>query len=105
MTKLSAEVKMAIKRSKILFCNGYDFDELSPSLLESALDFAVEAETSIFFDPGPRVTLVSGRPEEQRAVDKFFKMSDVLLLTSEEVNSPLLIIYIHMYEFWFTCIF
>nr|GMD17147.1 probable fructokinase-4 [Ipomoea batatas] len=87
MTKLSAEVKMAIKRSKILFCNGYDFDELSPSLLESALDFAVEAETSIFFDPGPRVTLVSGRPEEQRAVDKFFKMSDVLLLTSEEAES------------------
>ncbi|CAH9093683.1 unnamed protein product [Cuscuta europaea] len=87
MIELPAEVKNAIKQSKILFCNGYDFDEFSPRLLESALDCAVEAETSIFFDPGPRVTLVSGRPEKQRALKKFLKMSDVLLFTSEEVES------------------
>ncbi|VFQ91209.1 unnamed protein product [Cuscuta campestris] len=85
MTELSAEVKVAIKRSKILFCNGYDFDEFSPRLLQSALDCAIDARTSIFFDPGPRVTLLSGKPEEQRVFDMFLKLSDVLLLTSEEV--------------------
>lgn len=86
MTRLSTEVKMAIRKSKILFCNGYDFDELSPSLLESALECAVESGTSIFFDPGPRGrSLIAGRPEEQRTIGKLLTMSEVLLLTSEEV--------------------
>ncbi|CAK9146182.1 unnamed protein product [Ilex paraguariensis] len=40
---------------------------------------------SIFFYPGPRgKTQVTGTPEEQRALDKFLRMSDVLLLTSKE---------------------
>lgn len=88
MTKLSREVKVAIKRSKILFCNGYGFDELSPGLISSALDYAVEVGTSIFFDPGPRGKSLSvGTPEEQRAFSKFLRMSDVLLLTSDEAES------------------
>lgn len=88
MSKLSSEVKMAIKRSKILFCNGYGFDELPPGLIVSALEYAVEVGTSVFFDPGPRgKTLVAGTPEERRALDKFLRMSDVLLLTSEEAES------------------
>ncbi|MCD7465049.1 hypothetical protein HAX54_000450 [Datura stramonium] len=87
MSRLSIEVKMAIRKSKILFCNGYDFDELSPSLLESALECAVESGTSIFFDPGPRgKSLIAGRPEEQRAIGKLLRMSEVLLLTSEEAK-------------------
>ncbi|KAJ8558130.1 hypothetical protein K7X08_004896 [Anisodus acutangulus] len=97
MSRLSTEVKMAIKKSKILFCNGYDFDELSPSLLESAIECAVESGTSIFFDPGPRgKSLIAGKPEEQKAIGKLLMMSEVLLLTSEEaasltgINDPIL---------------
>lgn len=88
MNKLAAEVKLAITRSKILFCNGYGFDELSPNLITSALDYSVEVGTSIFFDPGPRgKSLSKGTPEEQRALRKFLQMSDVLLLTSDEAES------------------
>ncbi|KAL5712241.1 hypothetical protein ACHQM5_014432 [Ranunculus cassubicifolius] len=88
MSKLSGEVKSAIKRSKILFCNGYAYDELSPSLLVSALDYAIEVGTSVFFDPGPRGrTLIDGTSQEQRALDQYLKMSDVLLLTSDEAEA------------------
>lgn len=79
---------MAIRKSKILFCNGYGFDELSPSLIISALDYAVEVGTSVFFDPGPRGKSLSvGTPEQQRALGQFLTMSDVLLLTSDEAES------------------
>ncbi|XP_057964670.1 fructokinase-1 isoform X2 [Malania oleifera] len=88
LSKLSGKVKMAIKQSKILFCNGYGFDELSPGLIVSSLEYAVEVGTSIFFDPGPRgKSLLTGTPEEKRALDYFLRMSDVLLLTSEEAES------------------
>ena len=83
---LSGEVKMAIKRSKILFCNGYGFDELSPGLIVSAVEYAIEVGTAIFFDPGPRgKSLSAGTPEEQRALNQLLVKSDVLLLTSDEV--------------------
>ncbi|KAL0371214.1 UNVERIFIED_CONTAM: putative fructokinase-6, chloroplastic [Sesamum angustifolium] len=88
LSTLSTKAKMAIRRAKIIFCNGYGFDELSPSLLGSALDYAVEVGTSIFFDPGPRgKSLITGTLEEQKALDKYLRMSDVLLLTSEEAES------------------
>ncbi|KAL6564452.1 hypothetical protein OROMI_015902 [Orobanche minor] len=88
MSTLSVEAKMAIKRSKVIFCNGYGFDELSPHLLMSALTYAVEVGTSVFFDPGPRgKSLIAGTPEERKALDKYLRMSDVLLLTSEEAES------------------
>ncbi|OVA05301.1 Carbohydrate kinase PfkB [Macleaya cordata] len=88
MRTLSREVKMAIKRSKILFCNGYTFDELSPGLIISALEYSIEVGTSFFFDPGPRgKTLATGTPEQQRALDQCLRMSDVLLLTSDEAES------------------
>ncbi|KAK6940719.1 Carbohydrate kinase PfkB [Dillenia turbinata] len=88
LSGLSREVKKAIKNSKILFCNGYGFDELSPSLITSAIEYAVEVGTAIFFDPGPRgKTLSAGTPEQKRALGKFLKMSDVLLLTSDEAES------------------
>ncbi|XP_015891400.3 fructokinase-1 [Ziziphus jujuba] len=88
MTKLSGEAKMGIKRSKVLFCNGYGFDELYPGLIVSAVEYAVEVGTAVFFDPGPRgKSLSSGTPEEQRALNHFLKMSDVLLLTSDEAES------------------
>lgn len=88
MNKLSAEVKTAIKHSKVLFCNGYGFDELSPALIISALEYAAQVGTSIFFDPGPRgKSLSSGTPEEQRALSYFLSTSDVLLLTSDEAES------------------
>ncbi|XP_062149449.1 fructokinase-1 [Alnus glutinosa] len=85
---LTKEVKKAIKKSKILFCNGYGFDELSPNLINSALDYAVEVGTSVFFDPGPRgKSLCNGTPEEQRALSQLLRMSDVLLLTSDEAEA------------------
>lgn len=85
---LSKEVKMAIKKSKILFCNGYGFDELSPNLINSTLDYAVEVGTSVFFDPGPRgKSLCNGTPEEQRALSQLLRMSDVLLMTSDEAEA------------------
>lgn len=85
---LSKEVKMAIKKSKILFCNGYGFDELSPHMIVSALEYAVEVGTSVFFDPGPRgKSLSNGTPEEQRALSQLLRMSDVLLLTSDEAEA------------------
>lgn len=87
MTELSGDVKMSIKRSKIIFCNGYGFDDLSPSLIRAAIDYAVEVGTSIFFDPGPRgKSLSRGSPDERLALDKFLQQSDVLLLTSDEVG-------------------
>ena len=77
---------MAIKRSKVLFCNGYGFDELSPNLIISAIQYTIKVGTALFFDPGPRgKSLSAGTPEEQRALDQFLTMSDVLLLTSDEV--------------------
>lgn len=86
MNTLSEEVKRAIKRSRILFCNGYDFDELSPHMIISAVEYAVEVGTSVFFDPGPRgKSLLSGTAEEEKALKHFLRMSDVLLLTSDEV--------------------
>lgn len=86
MDKLSTEVKMAIQHSKILFCNGYGFDDLSPNLIVSTLDYAAEVGTSIFFDPGPRgKSLSAGTPDEKRALNHCLRMSDVLLLTSDEV--------------------
>lgn len=88
MSTLSTEAKMAIRRSKIIFCNGYGFDELPPRLLVSALDYAVEVGTSVFFDPGPRgKSLITGTLEERKALEKYLRMSDVLLLTSEEAES------------------
>lgn len=88
MSKLSAQVKTAIKQSKILFCNGYGFDELSPGVIAAAVEYAVEAGTSIFFDPGPRgKSLSAGTTEEREALNLLLRMSDVLLLTSDEAES------------------
>ena len=79
-------MKSAIKQSKILFCNGYGFDELSPAVIASAVEHAVEVGTAIFFDPRPRgKSLSAGTPEERGALNLLLRMSDVLLLTSDEV--------------------
>ncbi|KAI4349428.1 hypothetical protein L6164_010018 [Bauhinia variegata] len=88
MSKLSRDVKVAIKKSKALICNGYGFDELSPGVILSALEYAVEVGTSVFFDPGPRgKSLSNGTPEEKRALNQLLRMSDVLLLTADEAES------------------
>ncbi|ESQ36239.1 hypothetical protein EUTSA_v10007491mg [Eutrema salsugineum] len=88
ITDLSVEVKMAIRQSKVLFCNGYDFDDFSPSFIMSTIDYASKVGTAIFFDPGPRgKSLSKGTPDERRALAHFLRMSDVLLLTSEEAEA------------------
>ncbi|KAE8696302.1 MuDR family transposase [Hibiscus syriacus] len=71
-----------------MFCNGYGFDDLSPDVIVSAVENAVEVGTSVFFDPGPRrKSLLSGTAEEQKALRHFLRMSDVLILTADEVES------------------
>lgn len=88
LSKLSGGVKTAIKQSKILFCNGYGFDELSPRVIVSAVEYAIEVGTAVFFDPGPRGrSLSAGTPEEQRALKQLLLMSNVLLLTSDEAET------------------
>ncbi|PKU72497.1 uncharacterized protein LOC110098787 isoform X1 [Dendrobium catenatum] len=88
LNKLSGRVEMAIQQSKILFCNGYAFDELLPDLIVSALFYAIEAQSAVFFDPGPRGrTLFNGTAEQRKALERFLKLSDVLLLTSDEAES------------------
>ena len=87
ITQLSEGVKINVRRSKVLFCNGYGFDELSPNLITSIVDYALEVGTSIFFDPGPRGKSLSvGTPDERSALNHFLRMSDALLLTSDEVD-------------------
>uniref|UniRef100_M8C6S0 Carbohydrate kinase PfkB domain-containing protein n=1 Tax=Aegilops tauschii TaxID=37682 RepID=M8C6S0_AEGTA len=86
--KLPAETKIAIHHSKILFSNGYAFDEFSPDVIASAIDCAIDAGTSVFFDPGPRGrSLLNGNRDEQRALEHALRLSDVLLLTSDEAES------------------
>ncbi|CAN8295267.1 unnamed protein product [Cochlearia groenlandica] len=88
ITDLSDEVKMAIRQSKVLFCNGYDFDDFSPSFIMSTVDYATKVGTAIFFDPGPRgKSLSKGTSDERRALAHLLSLSDVLLLTSEEAES------------------
>ncbi|KAL2934627.1 5-dehydro-2-deoxygluconokinase 1 [Bienertia sinuspersici] len=85
---LSRDVKSAIKQSKILVVNGYGFDELSPCFILSALKYAMEVGTSVFFDPGPKgKSLSTGTPEEQMAFSELLTTSDVVLLTSDEAES------------------
>ncbi|KQK23488.1 uncharacterized protein LOC100834138 [Brachypodium distachyon] len=86
--KLPAETKTAIRHSKILFCNGYAFDEFPPDVIASAIDCAIDAGTAVFFDPGPRgKSLLHGNLDEQRALEHALRLSDVLLLTSDEAES------------------
>ncbi|KAE8668403.1 MuDR family transposase [Hibiscus syriacus] len=85
MNTLSEEVKGAIKRTRIMFCNGYGFDDLSPDVIVSAVENVVEVGTSVFFDPGPRrKSLLSGTAEEQKELRHLLRMSDVLILTADE---------------------
>ncbi|KAJ1254775.1 hypothetical protein BS78_01G470800 [Paspalum vaginatum] len=86
--KLTADIKTAIHRSKILFCNGYAFDEFFPDVIASSIDCAVDAGTAVFFDPGPRgKSLLHGTLDEQRALEHALRFSDVVLLTSDEADS------------------
>ncbi|XP_022155839.1 fructokinase-1 [Momordica charantia] len=88
INELSGEVKMTVRRSKVLFCNGYGFDELSPNLIVSIVNYALEVGTSIFFDPGPRGKSLSvGTPDERSALGHILRMSDAILLTSDEAES------------------
>ncbi|XP_062216727.1 uncharacterized protein LOC133916865 isoform X2 [Phragmites australis] len=89
--KLPADIRTAIRHSKILFCNGYAFDEFFPDVIASSIDCAIDVGTSVFFDPGPRgKSLVHGTLDEQRALEHALRLSDVLLLTSDEAGQELL---------------
>jgi len=83
--KLPADIRTVIHHSKILFCNGYAFDEFFPDVIASSIDCAIDSGTTMFFDPGPRVKfLLHGTLDEQRALEHALRLSDVLL-TSDEV--------------------
>lgn len=80
--------KAVIRRSKVLLCNGFLFDELSPSVITSAVDFANKAGCVVFFDPGPRgKSLFLGSGDQQQALQKLLSLSDVLLLTADEAEA------------------
>ncbi|XP_066384114.1 uncharacterized protein [Miscanthus floridulus] len=86
--KLPADIRTAIHHSKILFCNGYAFDEFFPDVIASSIDCAIDSGTAVFFDPGPRgKSLLHGTLDEQRALEHALSLSDVLLLTSDEAES------------------
>ncbi|KAG2554560.1 2-dehydro-3-deoxygluconokinase-like [Panicum virgatum] len=86
--KLPADIRTAINHSKILFCNGYAFDEFFPDVIASSINCAIDAGTAVFFDPGPRgKSLLNGTLDEQRALEHALRLSDVLLLTSDEAES------------------
>lgn len=88
INKLSAKAERTIKQSKVLFCNGFAFDEFSPGLIVSTLECARDAGTAIFFDPGPRnKSLLHGTPEQQATLRRILSISDVLLLTADEAES------------------
>ena len=85
--KLPADIRTAIRHSKILFCNGYAFDEFFPDVIASSINCAIDAGTAVFFDPGPRgKSLLNGTLDERRALEHALRLSDVLLLTSDEVS-------------------
>ncbi|CAN6321325.1 unnamed protein product, partial [Urochloa humidicola] len=86
--KLPADIKIVIHHSKILFCNGYAFDEFFPDVIASSIDCAIDAGTAVFFYPGPRgKSLLNGTLDDQRALEHALRLSDVLLLTSDEAES------------------
>nr|AWA45116.1 hypothetical protein SS47J13_000012 [Saccharum spontaneum] len=86
--KLPADIRTAIHHSKILFCNGYAFDEFFPDVIASSIDCAIDSGTAVFFDPGPRgKSLLHGTLDEQRALEHALRLSDVLLLTSDEAEA------------------
>ncbi|ONK78711.1 uncharacterized protein A4U43_C02F21640 [Asparagus officinalis] len=88
MTNLPKQAVAEIQQSKILFCDGYVFDEISPDLVVSALNRAIDAGTTIFFDPGPAgKDLATGTPAQKNALDMLLRLTDVLLLTSDEAES------------------
>uniref|UniRef100_A0A0D6R9F3 Carbohydrate kinase PfkB domain-containing protein n=1 Tax=Araucaria cunninghamii TaxID=56994 RepID=A0A0D6R9F3_ARACU len=88
INRLSAKAEDVIKHSKVLFCNGFLFDELCPGFIDSILECARDMGTAIFFDPGPRnISLLHGTPEQQQTLRRMLYMSDVLLLTAEEAES------------------
>lgn len=56
-------------------------------MIASSIDCAIDAGTAVFFDPGPRgKSLLHGSLDEQRALEHALRLSDVLLLTSDEVS-------------------
>ncbi|KAI5066771.1 hypothetical protein GOP47_0017299 [Adiantum capillus-veneris] len=80
--------KETILRSKVLFFNGFLFDELTPDMITLAVDFANETGCVVFFDPGPRGnSLCKGPVSQQQALRKLLSCSDVLLLTADEAKA------------------
>ncbi|MCO5547079.1 hypothetical protein L7F22_000520 [Adiantum nelumboides] len=80
--------KETIQRSKVLFFNGFLFDEITPDMITSAVDFAHETGCVVFFDPGPRGnSLCKGSASQQHALQKLLTCSDVLLLTADEAKA------------------
>ncbi|MCO5609515.1 hypothetical protein L7F22_063743 [Adiantum nelumboides] len=80
--------KETIQRSKVLFFNGFLFDEITPDMITSAVDFAHETGCVVFFDPGPRGnSLCKGSANQQHVLQKLLTCSDVLLLTADEAKA------------------
>eukprot|EP00250_Pteridium_aquilinum_P016743 c23270_g1_i1 orf=701-2221(+) len=80
--------KEVIQKSKVLFFNGFVFDEITPEMITSTVDFANKTGCVVFFDPGPRgQSLFKGPANQQHALQKLLSFSDVLLLTADEAEA------------------
>ncbi|KAH7424127.1 hypothetical protein KP509_12G091300 [Ceratopteris richardii] len=87
MNELPKSAKDVIQRSKVVFFNGFVFDEITPDMIISAVEFANKTGCVVFFDPGPRAkSLFNGSACQKHALQKLLMYSDVLLLTAEEVT-------------------
>lgn len=80
---LPEAAKESLKQARAVFTNGFIFDELPLNVVTDAISEAIEAGSSVFFDPGPRCfTMLQG--ERRRALDTLMDLSDVVLMTEEE---------------------
>lgn len=84
LTSLMEHSEGVISNAKALFINGFTFDEIPPSAVLAAAEFARKKNTSVFFDPGPRTAVLAKNRGEDLA--RLVALSDVVLLTEEEAE-------------------
>lgn len=89
LSPLPAEAKEVLASSGAIKVNGFVFDELLPSVVETEIVHAREQHgIPIFFDTGPRSTYLKDDVPEggENALWTLLRRSDVLLLTQKEAE-------------------
>jgi len=74
-----------IRDARMLFMNGYAFQECTGEVLEYVCENAIQSGTTTFFDPGPfGVNLMKKSASERKALESVLHRSHVILVTEEE---------------------